>query len=262
LTVMKDQRSIVVLILICVGLIAALIWNQQRFSKQKAKDDQSIGNYSNKLVETSAILDQQRQVNTSLEDDLERRRDAFNLLTNAFTQVSGDLNKTETALKETRGEVLERDAMIANLESANQVLDQRAVDLGNSITNFTVQIEDTKNKLAVSESDKAFLEKELQRLMAAKAELERQFNDLAVLRAQVSKVKKQLGDARRLEWIRTGLFARQEQKGGQQLMDKPEFTNRPKPEYDLAVEINADGIVKIIPPLTDNPTATDPAAAE
>ncbi len=49
--------------------------------------------------------------------------------------------------------------------------------------------------------------------MAEKAELERQFNDLAVLRAQVSKLKEELSVARRLEWIRQGLFASTEQRG-------------------------------------------------
>ena len=54
--------------------------------------------------------------------------------------------------------------------------------------------------------------------MAEKAELERQFNDLAVLRAQVSKLKEELSVARRLEWIRQGLFASTEQRGAQKLM--------------------------------------------
>jgi hypothetical protein len=49
-------------------------------------------------------------------------------------------------------------------------------------------------------------------MMTEKAELERQFNDLTVLRAQVAKLKQELKVARRLEWIRQGLFASSEQK--------------------------------------------------
>ena len=56
--------------------------------------------------------------------------------------------------------------------------------------------------------------------MAEKAELEQQFNDLAVLRAQVAKLKEELNVSRRLEWIRQGLFASGEAKGAEQLMTK------------------------------------------
>ena len=153
-----------------------------------------------------------------------------------------------------------RDAKIADLESQNQALDQRALDLSTAITNLTSQIDDTKQKLAASEGDKAFLEKELERLIAEKAELERQFNDLAVLRAQVSKLKEELSISRRLEWIRQGLFARAEQKGAEQLMQKPSPPTNPAaktPAYDLNVEVNADGSVKIIPPLANKPADTN-----
>ena len=89
-------------------------------------------------------------------------------------------------------------------------------------------------------------------MMAEKAELERQFNDLTVLRAQVSKLKQDLNIARRLEWIRQGLFASSEQKGAQKLMQgvngSPSPAKAARPAYDLNVEIGSDGSVKVIPP--------------
>jgi hypothetical protein len=109
-------------------------------------------------------------------------------------------------------------------------------------------------------------------LVAEKAELERQFNDLKVLRAQVAKLKEELNISRRLAWIREGIFARADQKGGQQLIQKsqpafgPGSTNPPptapkRSNYDLNVEVNADGTVRVIPP-TNNvvaaPTNTEP----
>jgi chromosome segregation ATPase len=164
-------------------------------------------------------------------------------------------------LKAAQEEVAQRDAKISELEAQNQALDQRTADLSTSITNLTSQIEDTQKKLATSEGDKAFLEKELQRLMSEKAELERQFNDLTILRAQVVKLKEELNISRRLEWIRQGLFTRSEQKGAQQLMQKstptPAEANNTnaqpaRPNYDLNVEVNADGSVRVIPP-TNSP---------
>jgi len=100
----------------------------------------------------------------------------------------------------------------------------------------------------------------MKRLMAEKSELERQFNDLAVLRKQVVKLKEELSVARRLEWIRKGLFAQDDQKGAQRLMQLNNPTlasakNANTNAYDLNVEVNADGSVKVIPPLTNSAAA-------
>ena len=76
-----------------------------------------------------------------------------------------------------------RDTQIADLSNQNSELDKKALDLTHAITNLTAQISDTQRQLATSEGDKVFLEKELKRMVAEKTELERQFNDLTVLRA-------------------------------------------------------------------------------
>jgi predicted nucleic acid-binding Zn-ribbon protein len=264
---MNNRVGTIVLILMSVGLVIALILSQKHASTQRNKDADSITYYSNQWVQSSVSLDQLRQVNTSLEGDLKNQREVYTGLTNAFTDLSANLEKTEASLKSTREEVARRDTKIADLESQNQALDQRSFELSAAITNLTTQIDDTKRKLAASEGDKAFLEKELERLMAEKAELERQFNDLSVLRAQVAKLKEELNISRRLEWIRLGLFARADQKGAEALMQKSFATNRQakgQPSYDLNVEVSSDGTVRVIPPLTNRPpessAATSPPA--
>lgn len=83
--------------------------------------------------------------------------------------------------------------------------------------------------------------------------MERQFNDLAVLRKQVNKLKEELSIARRLEWIRQGIFASQEQKGAQKLLQGVNSGNvkvaSTTNKYDLNVEVNSDGTVnKIVQP--------------
>jgi chromosome segregation ATPase len=255
---MNNRAGTIVLVLICVGLIIGLIWSQKHAADRRSKDEYRISIYSNQVVQTTASLDQQRQVNTSLESDLKKQRDAYSDLTNTFTEVSGNLEKSEASLKAAQQEAARRDTRIADLESQNQALDQRAIDLSAAITNLTTQIDDTRKKLAASEGDKAFLEKELERLISEKAELERQFNDLAVLRAQVAKLKEELNISRRLEWIRQGLFARADQRGAEQLMQRAAATNRQpreQPAYDLNVEVSADGSIKVIPALTNKPAA-------
>lgn len=269
--VMKTRVGIVLLILICAGLVGALIWLQKQSGQQRTRDARSIESYSNQVVKTSALYDQQRQYNAEIVDRVRKQDEVLLGLTNTVNSLSSNLEKSQASLKATQEEVAKRDTRIAALESQNHELDQRALDLSTAITNLTVQIDDTRQKLAASEGDKAFLEKELSRLMAEKAELERQFNDLKVLRTQVAKLKEELNISRRLRWIREGLFARASQKGAQQLMQKaPLSTNRPpaRPAYNLNVEVSSDGSVKVIPPLTNNPAASaetnslSPAAAD
>jgi hypothetical protein len=76
-------------------------------------------------------------------------------------------------------------------------------------------------------------------------------------------LKEELSVARRLEWIRQGLFAATDQKGAQKLMQgipASQAAKAPKPTYDLNVEVTADGSVKVIPPLTNRPATTNPPA--
>jgi chromosome segregation ATPase len=196
-------------------------------------------------------------VNIMLTNDLGAVRTELSQLTNKFTEVVQTLNQTEASLKASQNAVAERDQKIAALETQNRELDEKAIDLSAALTNLTLQITETQRQLDASQGDKEFLEKELKRLIAEKAELERQFNDLAILRAQVAKLKEELSIARRLEWIRKGLFAADEQKGAQKLM-----TMRPPPAppktnvYDLNVEVSSDGSVKVIPGLTNPPAVS------
>lgn len=266
---MKNRIGVIVLILVlvCVGLGIGLIAIKKQAVDQQREATEKIGALSNNVVQINEQLDRQKQVNADLEADRDKRKKEYEALagdysklTSNLSQVSNTLVNTEVALKTSKEETARRDAKIAELEAQNQALDKQAMDLSTSITNLTRQIEETKRKLAASEGEKGFLEKELKRLMAEKSELERQFNDLAVLRAQVSKLKEELSVARRLEWIRQGLFASTEQRGAQKLMPGTALApaKTPKPTYDLNVEVSADGSVKVIPPLTNRPAATNP----
>ena len=91
--------------------------------------------------------------------------------------------------------------------------------------------------------------------MAEKSELERQFNDLTVLRAQVAKLKEELTIARRLEWIRQGFSPPPTKRARQNSCRRRRLPGRQaaKPSYDLNVEVSADGSVKVIPPTNSAP---------
>ena len=270
---MKNRIGLIVLLVVCLGLGIALLTVRNQAKEQQKADGETILDYSNKLGTANVQIEEQKQVAANLYKDLDEQKKAIIELTNNYTQVASnlsqtttDLAKTEASLKASQDEVAKRDAKISDLETQNQALDKKALDLNNAITGLTAQINDTQHKLAASEGDRAFLEGELKRLTAEKAELERQFNDLAVLRAQVAKLKEEMNIARRLEWIRQGLFAANEEKGAQKLMQgvnaQPPQARMPKPNYDLNVEVSADGSVKVIPPATNPAGTTNSATAK
>jgi chromosome segregation ATPase len=255
---MKAKVIISILAVVALGLVIALFASRKTINTQETK----IVALSNEWQKTSIKLDDLTQVHNTTIADLDKRNAEFLSLTNSYTEALGTLAKTEKELKQTedslkltKEEVAARDAKIANLENQNKELDAKSAELSTALTNLTSKIEATQQKLASAEGDKAFLQKELSRLMAEKAELERQLNDLAFLKKQVSQLKAELSISRRLEWIRQGLFSPGEQKGAAQLMQK---TPPPAPKsnaYDLNVEINSDGSIKVIPPLTNAPAA-------
>ncbi len=266
---MKNLIGVVILAVVCIGLVVALVTTKKAATQEKRKDTDTILFHSNQWEKTRADLEDHKQVIQNLEKDIESRRQQFGELTNKYTEVAtkytdttATLARTQQSLKATQDEVARRDAEIAKLEVRNQDLDKQAIEYGVALTNLTAQIADTQKKLAASEGDKAFLEKELKRMMAEKADLEQKFNDLAVLRAQVSELKRELSLARRLDWIRKGLFST-DQKGAQQLIQHgpgtPPASEATTNRYDLNVEVNADGSVRVIPPLTNSPAGTAPA---
>lgn len=256
---MNTRIGVVILAVVCIGLGVALFATKKNATGEKAKDTDKIYTLSNNWVKTSSDLEEQRQVNVQLTGDLSNRNESIVVLTNQLAETFTTLAQTAQSLKAAQEEAAKNAARISELESQNQALDKQALDLSNTITNLSLAIEETKRKLATSEGDKAFLQKELTRLMAEKAELERQFNDLVVLRDQVRKLKEELGISKRLEWIRKGLFG--DQKGAEQMMKLNAASRNSSAaqaetktnHYDLNVEVNQDGTVRVISPLTNRP---------
>jgi len=256
---MKPKILIPILALLVLGLAIFLFVSRRTVGEQT----QQIATLSNEWQKASIRVSDLTQVNTTLEKDLAKRSTEYLSLTNAYSQAlatlsktEGDLKQTEDSLKLSKEELAARDAKINQLEAQNQELDAKSVQLTGALAVLTAQIDATQKKLSAAEGDKEFLQKELNALLTQKAELERQLNDLEFLRAQVAHLRSELSISRRLEWIRRGLFSPGDQKGAQQLLQSgpgaranPGRTNN----YDLNVEINADGSVKVIAPLTNAP---------
>ena len=254
---MKTKVGMVVLIVACVGLLAALFVTKKAMDDRLKTDTDAIVDFSNQLTTATANLDELRQVNLMLTNDLAASRQESLAFSNQFTETSSTLADTKASLQSTRDQVTNLNSRVADLEAQNQVLDQRAAALTNAIASLSEQIADTQQKLAGSETNNAFLEKELQQQTAARAELESKFNNLATVRAQVKKLRTEVFVTRRLEWMREGSDPGSQQKGGQLLMQRMAPTNNARPpHYDLNVEVSSDGSIHVVPSPANAPAAT------
>lgn len=256
---MKGKIGVIVLAILCVGFGVGLLIRHSKAVREEQASEARIMQLSNDVVQTQAKLNEQLKVNITLETNLAVRAVEAETLSNKLATTSTTLARTEAdaqaAAESAKQEIAKRDAKIADLEGQNDEMTKKMGDLNTAIAGLETQIADTQKKLELSEGDREFLTKELRRLQAEKAELERQFNDLAVLRDQVRKLKDELSIARRLEWIRRGLYG--SEKGAEKLQKglaaAPGQTN-----FDLNVEIRQDGGATVVKPETNAPANAAP----
>lgn len=257
---MNAKALAVFLVIICLGLGGVLYYRHTQAVQEKKQDVAVIEKFSNDWSQVSQRYEEQKLVNLSLERDLETRTQELKAFSNNLASTTANLSRTQNeskaAAEAARAEMLKRDAKIAELESERDGLTKKMADLTSSIGSLEAKISDTQKKLDASEGDREFLLKELKRLQTEKAELERQFNDLALLREQVRHIRDEMSITRRLEWIRRGLYG-SFMKGGERLQ-KGFQAAAPQTNYNLNVELNRDGTVKIIPPVTNAPPANVP----
>ena len=254
--VCDNMRAVIaILAAICLILGGALLVRHKRAVERHHRDETKILQLSNQWVDVSGKLSEQQKVNIALETDLTNRNAEIRLVSSKLADVSADLSKVEADFKVAQEEIAKRDEKINELETQRDQLTTKMTGLNESITNLEGQIKDTETKLAASEGDREFLLKELKRLQAEKAELERQFNDLAVLREQVKKLRDELSITRRLEWIRRGLYGTTT-KGGERLQSGfSQPVVAPSPAYNLDAEIRREGPATILPPGTNRSTS-------
>ena len=251
------KAVIVILVILSLALGAGLLVRHNyaiKVAKENEEHIQEVVNYSNRLEQTQTKLDELTKVNSTLETNLTVRSLDLAVKSNDLVKTAAELERTQNearaAAEAAKAEMAKRDARINELETQKTALDQKASEMTTAIAGLEKSIADTEKKLAASEGDREFLLKELKRLQTEKAELERQFNDLAVLRTQVAKLKDELSIARRLEWIRMGIYGMQAQKGAERLMSSTVIPS-PASNFNLQVELKQDGGAIIVPAKTN-----------
>jgi chromosome segregation ATPase len=254
---MKIKIGVVILAAVCAGLLIALIVTKKSADRRQAESASAILDLSNQLDKANVRMNDLSQTNLRLNDDLSTNRETMLDFSNKLNEAAATLAGTRANLQSAQDQITNLNARIADLEEQNQVLDQRAAELTNTIAQLSGQISDTQQKLAESRTNNAFLTKELKRQMDEKAELERKFNTLDVVRSQVKKLRDDLLTARRLQWTREGTDPVTQMKGAQLLMQRSSpSAAAPQTHYDLNVEVGSDGSVHLIPQTTNSPATT------
>ena len=249
---MKDKGLIFVLLIVAVGLGVALIVVNKRAADERKDAAEKLATQSNNVVSAKKSLEEMQEVNQALETNAAAMRVDFS---NKLAQSDANLRGAEADLEKFKAEVktetkamadsdaaalAERDKKISDLESRNAELDKQATDLRTAITNLQSRIDLTQSKLQKSEGDRDLLLKELKSLQAAKEDLEKQFNTISTLRAQLHKLRIEEVIARRLDWMRRGIYDTGGEKGGERLIH-PSLPLPPEAGAGANVEIGRHG---------------------
>ena len=253
---MNTKIVVAILAVACLGFGVALVVLEHQTELQQKASTSTINEFSNQIVKDNVNIEDLNQANLNLRSDLATNREMSLALSNQLAETVGTLASTASSLQSAQQQVTNLNTRITDLEAQNLALDQRASSLSNTIASLDSQIAFTQMKLAASQTNNEFLNNELKKQVAQRAELERKFNDLVEVRAQVRKLRDDLFIARRLEWMREGVDPTKPLKGGQLLMMRAPATNAASARsssFNLNVEVGSDGSVHVIPPLTNAP---------
>lgn len=249
---MKLRIFTIILVIACIVLGVLLLQRhkeKEKFVQVAEVRTAEVANVSNQLADTSVKLDNQIQENVGLKKDIEARTAEVLTFSNKTTDLSAQLDKANTdaraAAQAAATEIAKRETRITELETQREARDKRINDLTNALAQLQKHINETEGRLAVSEGDREFLLKELKRLQSEKAELERQFHDMRSLKDQIGKLRDELAVARRLEFIRSGVFGGM--KGAEQLVRRtPPAAPKSTTNFNLNVEFKQDGGARVV----------------
>jgi chromosome segregation ATPase len=252
---MKNKVVLVILAVVCIGLLIGLFAIKKSGEEQHVSDMSSIVDFSNQVVNASVKINDLNQVNLALTNDLAASRQQLVEVSNTLATTAASLTASQAELAGAQGQITNLNTRIADLEFQNKTLDERVNELTNSLAQLNAQIAETQQKLLAAGTANAYLQQELQRQMAQKAELEHKFNDLDELRQQVKKIKSDLFTARRLQFMKNDISG----KKGAELLVHPNIPAPAPasglPANGLNVEIGSDGSVRVIPPLIPSTNA-------
>ena len=212
---------------------------------EKATLETNKADLTQKLDTTTTTL---RSTETKLSD----------LTTEHYKTIAVQQKVEEKLMEQISAQDKEISALNSKLSTAqnkNRDYDSKIKDLNSQMADKDRAIDDIGRRLKSTEEDRDHLLLEQKKLIAEKAELEKQFQDILVLRQKVQQLQVELMASKKLEWLRRGFYGGARKKGGSHLMgmSKKSQSKTVFPNADLNVEVRRDGTVKIVPIQTNSP---------
>jgi DNA repair exonuclease SbcCD ATPase subunit len=248
----RMKATVIILGIACVGLAGTLVYQRTQSQERLNATLAELSTATNHLVETKARLADQEKLAGFLQARLDTNTTELAAVSNDLVRVNTQLASAQTELKGAQADIKTaqadaqtKGARITQLEAEKDEMTKKLGELAGQINSLDSQITETKRKLAAAEGDRSYLTKELARLQTDKAELLRQFNDLAVLRAQVALLRDEAAVNQRIAWTSQGVYATAGRKGAEALLSKTAPGVKPEPSLDVEVEKN--GGVQIVP---------------
>jgi chromosome segregation ATPase len=178
---MKQNLSIF-LALVCAGLVISLIVIKRGDNAQHENDADALAGCSNQLVLAQAQVTGCKEMLLAVSNRLDESRSASLAFSNQLTEAQSTLVlDTDQITNLTR--------QVAAVQSENETLGQRVMDLTNQTASLTGQIALTRSNLNQANKDYALLENRLRRDVAERVVVERKFNNPSELQAQMQNLK-------------------------------------------------------------------------
>jgi chromosome segregation ATPase len=178
------KSGIIILSIAIIGLGVGLVMTKKQADHLHTRDTASILDFSNQLATTGIFLEDLRQDNLMLTNNLAATSQIFETTSNHFADLSSQLTDAKTTNEGEQGYVIKLNGHVGVLEPQNKMLNDRAASLSNNIVLLEAQIAATQQQLTMSQTNNVFLAAELEKQLAQKAELECHFNNIGALRAQ------------------------------------------------------------------------------
>ena len=188
----------IVLALACAVLVISLIVIKRGDNAQHENDAGAIADFSNQLTSAQTQIATGNETILTFSNSLDESR-------SASLTFSNRLIEAESAMVLDTEQITNLNRQVAEMESENQTLGRRVMDLTNQLAGLTMQIASTTASLNQANKDYALLENRLRRDVAERTVVERKFNNPSELQAQMQKLKKNPTDVISSESIYAGL---------------------------------------------------------
>jgi chromosome segregation ATPase len=250
---MKSKIAIAVLLIVSLVLGGLLIYEKGERKHEVRELTSVVKVHSDDLARARREVGELKGVNLELESQLNAAKTEIVQYSNQVVQARAERAQVEAEAQKASelaaAEMAKAEAQIAALQAQVDERNRQLEEVRGQIAALEQKIAEKEQELELAKGDKDFLMSELRRMQTEKAQLERKFHDLALLRDQVRQLKEEMAQQRRIEMMQKGIYATTTAKGGatRQMRGFSQPLNTTT-NFNLDVEIDLDGSARSVGP--------------